>query len=45
MIDRYQQVEGPTMVPARLAAMIRRYVADPTTPPTSGRRGPSASNH
>ena len=44
MIDRHQQVEGLTMVPARLAAMIRRYVADPATPPApspSGRSGAS----
>ncbi|MBC2592381.1 hypothetical protein [Rhodococcus aetherivorans] len=44
MIDRHQHIEGLTMLPARLAAMIRRYVADPATPPRPGPLGPSDSN-
>lgn len=44
MIERHQQIEGLTMVPARLAALIRRYVADPATPPAPGSLGPYGSN-
>lgn len=44
MIERHQQIEGLTMVPARLAALIRRYVADPATPPAPGSHGPYGSN-
>lgn len=32
MLDRHRRVEGMTLAPARLAALIRRYVADPAAP-------------
>jgi len=44
MIDRHQHIEGLTMVPARLAAIIRRHVADPATPPAAHPPGRSGAN-
>lgn len=45
MIDRHQHIQGLTMVPARLAALIRRYVTDPTTPPAPGPPRPIRIEH